>query len=286
LTNDVKYDIIGNPKVSVLIPTKDHIDDLDVCLRSLLKQDYTNYEVIVIENNSTEKETFEYYKKTETMSDKIKVVYWKDKFNYSKLNNFGRTFATGEYLLLLNNDTEMIEENCLTEIMRFSTRPEVGIVGARLLYNDRTIQHAGVIFGLGGVAGHAFSCALEEDKGYFFRAVIPQDYCAVTAACLMVRTDIYDEVGGFEEDLAVAFNDVDFCLKVWTKGYLVVYNPYAELFHYESKSRGFEDTPEKAARFKSEIDYITEKWKDLLEAGDPNYNVNLSLTRADFKPRE
>ncbi len=283
----IVYDVIGNPKVSIIIPNKDHTEDLDKCIRSIAgKQNYTNYEIIIVENNSTEKKTFKYYEDIQKELSCVRVVFWKEEFNYSKINNFGCSFATGEYLLLLNNDTEMIREDCLRELLSFSTRPEVGIVGARLLYDDGSVQHAGVILGLGGVAGHAFAGILGDNKGYFARAIIPQDYCAVTAACLMVRKSIYDEVGGFEEKLVVAFNDVDFCLKVYSKGYLVVYNPGAELYHYESKSRGYEDTPEKIKRFQKETDFLLTKWKTLIDNGDPNYNVNLSLTRADFMPKE
>ncbi len=285
--NNVEYEVIGNPSISILIPNKDHTDDLDVCIRSIAgRQDYTNYEIIIIENNSTEPETFEYYKKIEEEFECVRVIYYEGSFNYSKINNFGASCANGDYYLLLNNDTKMLRKNCLRQLISFATRPEVGIVGARLLYNDNTVQHAGVIIGLGGVAGHAFAGIPSDYSGYFARAVIPQDYSAVTAACLIVRKSVYEEVGGLDENLKVAFNDVDFCLKVRKAGYLVVYNPGAELYHYESKSRGLEDTPEKAARFKGEVAYIENKWNDILTNGDPYYNVNLSLKRADFSPRE
>lgn len=284
--NRVTYEVTGNPKISILIPNKDHIDDLDKCLRSIVGvQDYTNYEIIVIENNSTEQSTFDYYKEIEAKYDCVKVIYYDGDFNYSRINNYGAGKAEGEYLLLLNNDTEMINKDCLRELISFGTRPEVGIVGARLLYEDGTIQHAGVIIGLGGVAGHAFAGIKGDDPGYFARAVIPQNYSAVTAACLLVRKSVYDEVGGLDELFKVAFNDVDFCLRVRQKGYLIVYNPSAELHHYESKSRGVEDTPEKAARFQGEVNNMMERWADVMEAGDPYYNPNLSLTRSDFSFR-
>lgn len=285
--HNVEYEVIGNPMVSILIPNKDHTDDLDVCIKSITeKQDYTNYEIVIIENNSTEPQTFEYYKNIEKEFDCVRVIYYEGDFNYSKINNFGAERAKGEYYLLLNNDTKMLRKNCLRELVSFATRPEVGIVGARLLYNDNTVQHAGVIIGLGGVAGHAFAGIPRDYSGYFARAIIPQDYSAVTAACLIVRKSVFEQVGGLDENLKVAFNDVDFCLKVRKAGYLVVYNPGAELYHYESKSRGLEDTPEKAARFKGEVAYIERKWSDILTNGDPYYNVNLSLKRADFSPRE
>lgn len=299
--NRIEYEILGEPKISIIIPSKDHIDDLDKCLKSIIgRQDYTNYEIIIVENNSEEDRTFAYYDRIEADHECVRVVYWNGtevvsrqeavrgavEFNYSKINNAGVSVAEGEYILLLNNDTEMIRKNCLRELISFGTRPEVGIVGARLYYNDNTLQHGGVIIGLGGVAGHAFAGIPKDFSGYFARAVIPQNYSAVTAACLLVRTSVFHEVGGLEPDLKVAFNDVDFCLKVRDAGYLIVYNPAAELYHYESKSRGFEDTPEKVERFKNEVDYITTKWRSILDQGDPYYNINLSLTRADFAPKE
>ena len=280
------FKIKGEPLVSIIIPNKDHSRDLDVCVRSILeKSTYRNLEFIIVENNSTEPETFAYYKKMEEKHPSFHVVTWKEGFNYSAINNFGASFAKGEYLLLLNNDTEMINKDCLRELVSFGTRPEVGIVGARLLYEDGTVQHAGVIIGLGGVAGHAFAGIKGDDPGYFARAVIPQNYSAVTAACMLVRKSVYDEVGGLDELFKVAFNDVDFCLRVRQRGYLIVYNPEAKLYHYESKSRGVEDTPEKAARFMGETNNMMERWAKVMEAGDPYYNPNLSLKRSDFSIR-
>lgn len=283
----VKYQLTGNPKISILIPNKDHVEDLDKCIRSLIgRQDYTNYEVIVIENNSTDEATFEYYKKIEKEFDCLKVVYWDAEFNYSKINNFGVKYATGEYLLLLNNDTEMIGTDCLSELLSYGQRPDVGIVGAKLLYEDDTVQHAGVIMGLGGLAGHAFVNNAKDDGGYQFRANLPQNLSAVTAACLLTRKDVYEEVGGLEETLQVAFNDVDYCMKVRDKNYLVVYNPYVLLHHYESKSRGYEDTREKIERFEGEALYLDNKWKKIIRCGDPYYNVNLTLHKSDFSLKE
>ncbi len=283
---DIDYPVIGNPMISIIIPNKDHIEDLDVCLNSISTQDFNNYEILIVENNSEKQETFDYYKRIEADYAKIHIIYWKDKFNYSGINNYGAKHAKGDYLLLLNNDTEMIRTDCLRKLISFGTRPEVGIVGARLLYPDDTVQHAGVVIGIGGVAAHAFTGIKRDDRGYFDRAVIPQDYCAVTAACLLVRKTVFDKVGGLEESLEVAFNDVDFCLKVVTEGYLVVYNPAAELYHYESKSRGYEDTPEKVERFENEANYMVTKWKRFIDEGDPCYNVNLTLGQSDFSPKE
>ncbi len=183
---------------------------------------------------------------------------------------------------MLNNDTEMIDGNCLQEMLNYCMREDVGIVGARLWYEDDTIQHAGVIIGLGGVAGHTFVGAGRGDAGYQKRLLCAQNYSAVTAACLMVKHELYKEVGGLTEEFAVAFNDIDFCLKVRELGKLVVYNPYAELHHYESKSRGYEDTPEKIRRFQSEIEKFQKRWAEILKKGDPCYNPNLTLDRSDF----
>lgn len=286
-TYRVKYEIEGNPKISIIIPNKDHIEDLDKCLRSIIgRQNYTNYEIIVVENNSTDDATFEYYKKIEQEFDCVKVIYWEGEFNYSKINNFGVKYTTGEYLLLLNNDTEMIDENCLSELLSYAVRSDVGIVGAKLLYEDNTVQHAGVIMGLGGLAGHAFVNNAIDDGGYQLRANLVQNLSAVTAACLMTRKSVYEEVGGLEEELQVAFNDVDYCMKVRDKGYLVVYNSYAVLHHYESKSRGYEDTREKIERFEKEADFLNKRWKQVVQNGDPYYNVNLTLSKADFSLKE
>lgn len=279
----VTYPLVAEPLVSVIIPNKDHSDDLRKCIESLMKKSsYRNFEVIVVENNSTDPKTFEYYKELEDSYSNVKVVTWEKEFNYSAINNYGVSHAEGTYYLLLNNDTELITENVIGQLLGFCQREDVGIVGAELFYEDDTIQHAGVIVGLGGVAGHCFVGESRDFPGYFVRAVIPQDLSAVTAACMMVKKSVYEKVGGFSEDLAVAYNDVDFCLKVRKAGYLVVYNPYAKLYHYESKSRGMEDSPEKIERFNQEKDLFVERWHDIIDNGDPYYNVNLTLKKSDF----
>lgn len=284
---DTGYEIEGKPLISVIIPNKDHTDDLDKCIGSIIgKQSYDNYEIIIVENNSTDEATFEYYKNIESKYGCVRILYYEGGFNFSRINNFAVEHAKGEYLLFLNNDTEMLGTDCIKELISVGTRPEVGAVGARLLYSDGVVQHAGVIIGLSGVAGHAFVGESGENPGYFARAVIAQNYSAVTAACMLVRKSVFDEVGGFEESLRVNFNDVDFCLKIREKGYLIVYTPAAELYHYESKSRGMEDTPEKLERFNQEIDFMMKKWKKLYDGGDPYYNPNLTLKIADFSLRE
>lgn len=282
-TYHIKYEIDGNPLISVIIPNKDHTDDLDICLKSLYeKSSYKNFEVIIVENNSTEKETFEYYEAIAQKHGNIKIVKWEGNFNYSAINNFGVNYANGEFILLLNNDVEIINGSCLEEMLMFAQRKDVGAVGAKLYYSDDTVQHAGVILGLGGTAGHAHKHFGRSHPGYMARASIAQNLSACTAACLMMRRDVFDEVGGLDESFEVAFNDVDLCMKIRKKGYLVVFTPYAELYHYESKSRGNDSTPEKLERFRGEIDRFKEKWQKQLDDGDPYYNPNLTLTRDDF----
>lgn len=273
------------PLISILIPNKDHIEDLKKCMESIeQKSTYRNFEFVVIENNSTEEETFAYYKEI-AKKENVQVVYYKGGFNFSKINNFGAKYAKGEYLLLLNNDTEIITPECLQELLGYCMREDVGIVGAKLCYDDDTIQHAGVVIGFGGMAGHAFIESSRFDTGYMGRIMCAQDYSAVTAACMMTKKSVYNAVGGLTEALEVAFNDIDYCLKVRELGKLVVYNPYAELYHYESKSRGMEDTPEKVERFNSEVAKFCERWEDILQKGDPYYNPNLTLDKADFSLR-
>lgn len=272
-----------DPLISIIIPNKDHTEDLKRCMDSIdQKSTYRNYEYIIVENNSTEEETFQFYKKLEAENPKAHVVYWDREFNYSAINNYGATFAKGEYILLLNNDTEIINEDCLEQLLGYCMRSDVGAVGARMYYEDDTIQHAGVVIGFGGIAGHCFVLQPRGTTGYCHRIICAQDYSAVTAACMMVKRSAFDQVGGLTEELAVAFNDIDFCMKLRSAGYLIVYNPYAELYHYESKSRGLEDTPEKVARFNKEIQIFERRWPDIMRDGDPYYNPNLTLKSQDF----
>ena len=280
----VKYQVQGSPLISIIIPNKDQVESLDKCLESIEKSSYKNYEIIIVENNSTEDETFAYYKKIE--SDKIRIVYWSDEFNYSAINNFGVKHARGDYLLLLNNDVEVITTDWLEELTANCQRKDVGIVGARLYYPDDTIQHAGIVIGIGGVAGALFVGMPRMFTGYLHKAAIQQDLSAVTAACMMVKRSVYEELGGLEEELKVAFNDVDFCLRAREKGYLVVYDPYVKLYHYESRSRGAEDNEEKIRRYQCEIDYVRRNWSEIMEKGDPMYNPNLTLVKCDYSLRE
>lgn len=280
----VNYKLTERPLVSIIIPNKDETETLKKCLDAIAKSSYENYEVIIVENNSTEEATFSLYKKIE--SDKIKVVYYPDAFNYSKLNNFGASYANGTYYILMNNDIEVIETNWIEQMLSNCERREVGVVGARLYYPDNTIQHAGLVVGVGGslrgIGANLYQGMRRERSGYMHRAAIQMNYSAVTAALLMVKKEVYDKVNGFEEELSVAFNDVDFCLRVREAGYLIVYDPRVEAYHYESKSRGAEDSPEKVARFQSEIEFMRNRWETLLKEGDPNYNLNFSRMRPDY----
>lgn len=282
-TYRILYDIDGDPKVSILIPNKDEVAALDTCIRSIYgKTTYANFEIIIIENNSTEKATFDYYKQLQEEYDNVRVVVWENAFNYSAINNFGFQEAKGDYVILLNNDVEIITENWIENMLMYAQRRDVGAVGAMLYFPDDTIQHAGVILGIGGVAGHSHKYFRRGDYGYMSRATIAQNLTAVTFACVMMRADVYREVGGLDEAFQVAFNDVDMCMRIRKAGYLVVFTPYTELYHYESKSRGQEDTPEKVKRFQSEIERFQNRWGDELAAGDPYYNKNLTLLHEDF----
>lgn len=281
----IKYVLEEKPLVSVLIPNKDHKEDLERCVKSLYEvSTYTNFEIIIIENGSTEKEIFEYYKQLSNRYKNVQIVTWvpKNGFNFSALNNWGARYSNGEYLLFLNNDTEILNKDSITEMVSHMNRENVGAVGVRLYYEDGTVQHAGVIVGLGGIAGHAFREFARCDEGYFYRSVCVQDYSAITGACMMMSKALFDEIGGFDEGLAVAFNDIDLCMQIRSRGKLIVYTPYAEFYHYESKSRGLENTKEKVERFNGEVRYFADKWKRELEAGDPYYNRNLTLEKHDF----
>ena len=281
------FHLESEPLISVIIPNKDHSDDLDTAIRSLAeKGTYKNLEFIVVENNSTEQKTSAYYEKIQREMPNVRVVKWPGAFNFSAIQNFGERYARGEYLLLMNNDVELINPDSLREMMGYAQRSDVGIVGCRLLYEDDTIQHAGVVIGFGGIAGHTFIGLHEVQNSYFHRAVTAQDYSAVTAACMLTKKDLFEQAGGFTEELAVAFNDIDYCLKIRALGKLVVYNPYALFHHYESKSRGLEDTPEKVDRFNREVAKFMKRWPEILKNGDPYYNPNLTLRKSDFSLRD
>ncbi|MBO5030905.1 MAG: glycosyltransferase family 2 protein [Lachnospiraceae bacterium] len=285
---EIKYEILSEDKISILIPNKDHIDDLRRCIDSIRERStYENYEIIVIENNSEQQATFDYYKTLEEQEN-ITIVIYKGAFNYSRINNFGAGFATGKYLLLLNNDTQVISMNWLESMLMYAQRPDVGAVGAKLYYGDKTIQHAGVVVGLGAhrTAGHTHYKINYDNLGYMGKLCYAQNVSAVTGACLMVKKSIYDALGGLDEAFQIALNDVDFCLRIREKGYLNVFTPFAELYHFESASRGIDAANEaKAKRYEEECALFRERWKELLAKGDPYYNPNFSLDRSDYSLR-
>jgi GT2 family glycosyltransferase len=279
----INYEIKGNPKVSIIIPTKDNTMIFKRCIDSILeKTDYENYEIVIVDNQSKEEKTFRYYDKIKNNS-KIKILEYDKPFNFSAINNFAASHVDTEYVLFLNNDTEVISGEWLSAMLEHAQREEVGAVGAKLIFPDGTIQHCGIILGLGShkVAGNPYY-KYPEHHGYFGIIDEVRNYSAVTAACMMLRKGVFEEVGGFNENLAIAFNDVDLCLKIREQGYLIVYTPYAKLIHYESLSRGYEDNPEKQARFLKEAEYVRKKWWHVIDKGDPYYNPNLSLDKGDF----
>jgi len=279
----IKYRIKGTPKVSIIIPTKDKVNTLKTCIESILeKTDYKNYEIVIVDNQSEEEKTFKYYDKIKN-SSQIKILEYNMPFNFSAINNYAVSQVDSEYILLLNNDTEVISEEWLTAMLEHAEREEVGAVGAKLLFPNGKIQHCGIILGLGRhrVAGHPYY-KYPDHNGYFGVVNEIRNYSAVTAACMMLRKAVFEEVGGFDENLSVAFNDVDLCLRIREKGYLIVYTPYAKLCRHESLSRGYEDNPEKQTRFLKEVGYIREKWGRVIDKGDPCYNPNLTLEKEDF----
>lgn len=281
----ISYEIMGNPKISIIIANKDHVEDLKRCIASIReKSTYHNYEIIVVENNSTTEEIFAYYDEIQCQDERIKVITHEGPFNYSRVNNLGVKEATGEYILLLNNDTQVITVNWLEELLMYAQREDVGAVGAKLYYANKTIQHAGVVIGLGAhrTAGHTHYGQSRENLGYMGRLCYAQNVTAVTGACLMVKKSLYEAAGGLDENFEISLNDVDFCLKLRGLGYLNVFTPFAEAYHYESISRGLDNQGEKAARYEEESRRFREKWKKELEAGDPYYNPNFSLDRSDF----
>lgn len=290
----ITYEIQGDPLVSIVIANRDHAQDLKRCLTSIFeKSTYENYEIIIVENGSTEEETKRYYKEVTSgpYKDRVSVVEYKyaegEAFNYSRINNFGVSKARGEYILLLNNDTEVISLNWIEELLMYAQRDDVACVGGKLYYPDKTIQHAGIVIGLGAhrTAGHVHYRQRRENLGYMGRLCYAQNMSAVTGACLMVKKRIYDELGGLDETFEVSLNDVDFCLRCRQKNYLNVFTPFAELYHYESLSRGSDvEDPhsENAKRYDREAEHFRTRWKEVIERGDPYYNPNFTLDRSDF----
>jgi len=278
----IRYNIQNNPKVSIIIPTKDKVEILQKCILSILeKTTYQNYEIVIIDNQSRDDETFKYYNSLKT-NLKIKILHYDNSFNFSAINNYAVDHVDSPYILFLNNDMEVISGEWLSAMLEHAQREGVGAVGAKLYYPNNTIQHAGVIIGLGGVAGHSHKHFNKDHPGHRNRLRMIQNFSAVTAACLLMRKNVFQEIGGFNEDLANAFNDVDLCLKIRSAGYLIIFTPYSQFYHHESISRGYDDTPEKHENFLREISYIREHWGTMIDEGDPYYNPNLTLKKEDF----
>jgi glycosyltransferase involved in cell wall biosynthesis len=282
----IKYKIKEEPKVSVIIPTKDKIDVLKRCIDSILKKTtYQDYEIVIVDNNSHERRTFEYY---ETFKDnlKIKLLYYKKPFNLSAISNYAVSKVDTDCILLLSNEIEVISGEWLKSMLEYAQRKEVGAVGAKLLFSNGKIQHCGIIIGLGfhRVAANPYY-QYPDHNGYSGTVNEIRNYSAVTTACMMLRKEVFEEVGGFDESLSIAFRDVDLCMKIREKGYLIVYTPYAKLYHHGSLSRGYEDNPEDQASFLKEVEYVREKWGHVIDKGDPYYNPNLTLQKGDFSIR-
>jgi GT2 family glycosyltransferase len=283
----VKYQLNESPLVSIIIPNYEHAEDLHRCVDSILEHTtYQCYEILIVENNSQKPKTFAMYRHLQEQDKRVRVVeYHQQPFNYSAINNYAVSLALGSMLLFLNNDTQVLNPDWLERMLEYAMRPDVGVVGAKLYYPDMRIQHAGVTVGLGGAAGHYFGSYPKAHPGYRYNLLIPQNLSAVTAACLMMRRSVFDEIGGFDEAYQLAFGDIDLCLKVRQNYYLIVWTPFAELIHHESKTRGYDNTPEKGERFNQEVRFFLEKWAAFLAMGDPYYNPNLTLHRGDFSVR-
>jgi O-antigen biosynthesis protein len=281
-TYHVQYALKRQPRVAIIMPTKDQAQTLKTCVDSLLeKTAYKNFTLYLVDTGSREKSTFQLYRSL-AKNPHIKLFKKSGIFNFSAVNNFAVRRSRGEVLLFLNNDIEVLHTDWLDQMVQLALRPDVGAVGAKLYYPDGTIQHGGVILGIRGVAGHSHKHFSRHDPGYFFRLKATHNLSAVTGACLMLRREVFRQCGGFDEKYQLAFGDVDLCLKIRKHRRLVVWTPYAELVHHESKTRGYEDTLEKQTRFKNEIEYFQRKWKQELSQGDPYYSPNLTLQHEDF----
>ncbi|MEI8372913.1 MAG: glycosyltransferase family 2 protein [Planctomycetota bacterium] len=283
-TYDVRRSLLRRPMVSIIIPTQDQVGILDRCLESIARSTYTNYEILLVENQSRCPKTFAYYRTLERRPE-IRLIPWNDHSNYSKLNNFAVTQTRGEVLLLLNNNTQARNPDWLERMLEHAMQPEVGAVGAKLFYPDGDIQHGGIILGIGGVAGHAHRYFSGSSAGYLHRLVVTQNMSAITGACLMLRKEVFEEAGGFDERLAIVFNDVDLCMRIRRKGYWIVWTPFAMLTHYESRMRGMNDTLEKQCRFNEESQIFADTWHDALREGDPFYSPHLTLSSENFALR-
>ena len=280
----VKYKFNDNPKVSIIIPNKDHVNDLKKCLNSIFKSYYNNYEIIIVENNSEKKSTFKFYESIKKKYENIKIMELNQQsFNYSELNNFGAKNSTGDILLFLNNDVEIISKDFLETLIGDVSRKDVGIVGAKLLYKDNTIQHAGIVLNFTGIAGHVNAHLKCYDVGYMGRTMIQQNFNAVTGALMIIKKSTFEEIGGFDTSFPVAYNDIDICLKVRDRGLLVMYEPYVEAYHYESKTRGYEDTDEKKKRLLEDTNRLKNKWEKYFNENDKYFNINFRNDVPDMR---
>ena len=280
----LQYELTTEGMISVIIPNCDHVEELRKCVEAIRrKNSYENYEILIAENNSKDEATFQYYEELDK-DPKVRILKYEGEFNYARINNFAAKEAKGEFLLLLNNDVEFINKDFIKELLMYAQRSDVGAVGGKLLFPDDTIQHAGIVIGLGAhrTAGHIHYKDENTHIGYMGRLCYAQNVSAVTGAALMVKKADYDAVGGLDENYAVALNDVDFCLRLREKGLLNVFTPFAEAYHYESASRGLDTVPEKAKRYEEECARFQERWKELLSKGDPYYNPNFTLDRSDY----
>jgi O-antigen biosynthesis protein len=285
-TYHIRYELSRHPLVSIIIPNHNHMCDLKRCITSIEQRStYKNFEIIIVENNSQEAELLAYYQELQ-QNDRARVIeYHKLPFNYSEVNNFAVAHARGEILLFLNNDVEVISPDWLERMLEYALRADVGGVGAKLYFPNEIIQHVGVIIGLGGLAGHQYVNYPRSFAGYRYNALLPQNYSAVTAACLMMRRKVFDEINGFDLAYQLAFGDVDLCLRLRDAGYLIVWTPYAELYHHESLTRGYDDKGQKMQRFLREVEFCQKRWQQVLDAGDPYYNPNLALDRGYYSLR-
>ncbi|MCK9419436.1 MAG: glycosyltransferase family 2 protein [Nitrospirae bacterium] len=282
----INFAIHGAPLISIIIPNHNNFVDLQKCVQSVLgKLTYANYEIIIVESNSSDPAVFHYYEQLGT-DKRIKVIVWDKPFNYSAVNNYGAGHSSGSMLVFLNNDTEIINTDWLQQMAGHAQRKDVGAVGAKLYYPDDTIQHGGIILGLRGITGHAHRYFPRDSHGYMGRLKVVQNVSAITGACFMTRKVVFEKVGGFDEDYPLAFGDIDYCLKLRGRGYLIVWTPYAELYHYESKTRGSdEEVPEKKLRFFREFELYKNKWQHMPLLDDPYYNPNLTRDSENFSIR-
>ena len=280
----VEYQVSSSPLISIIIPNYEHAEDLSNCIDLILSRStYQNYEILIVENNSRSKEIFSLYEQLKKRDQRIRILEFSDTpFNFSEINNYSVGQSSGDVLLFLNNDTRIINPDWLDRMLEYALRPDVGAVGAKLYFPNKLLQHGGVIIGMGGCAGHHFVGTPMDDPGYRYNLIVPQNLSAVTGACLMMRRKVFDEVGGFDTDYQLAFGDIDLCLKVRQKGYLITWTPFAELIHHESLTRGYEDTRIKESRFFWEADLLKKRWPDIFATGDPYYNPNLMLKKGYF----